>query len=61
MTYVIKRFSYTEDIQSAEIHESTINGKTKGNVVISRGYKETGKKPVGRTIKIRYKKGGSNA
>lgn len=61
MIYKTKRFSFTEDTQSAEIHESTINGKTKGIVVMSRGHNETGEKPVRKTIKIKYKKGGTNA
>ena len=61
MIYKTKRFSFTEDTQSAEIHESTVNGKTKGVVVMFRGHNETGEKPVRKTIKIKYKKGGTNA
>lgn len=59
MIYTTKRFSFTEETQSTEVHESTINGKTKGVAVISSGHKETGRKPVKRTIKIKYKKGGN--
>lgn len=61
MIYTTKRFSFTEETQSTELHESTINGRTRGDVVISRGHRKTGEKPVKKTIRIRYRKGGDRS
>ena len=54
MTYTIKRFSWTEETKSIVTHEETINGKTSGDVVISRGKLRSGNKPKGKIIKIKY-------
>lgn len=54
MTYTIRRFSWTGETQSMTTHERTVNGKTSGEIVVSRGKWKTGKKPVKETIKLKY-------
>ena len=61
MKYSVKRFSVTGYTQSEEIHEETVNGKTTGEMIISRGKTETGKKPVRKTLVVKYRKGGRHA
>lgn len=54
MTYTIRRFSWTGITQSVSTHEETINGKTTGEIKVSRGKYKTGKKPVKKSITLKY-------
>lgn len=54
MIYKTKRFSTYISSRSFQSEESTVNGKTRGSIKISRGEKRPGHKPVGRTLKIKY-------
>lgn len=54
MKYSVRRFSSIITGESVQSKEVTVNGKTSGVVKISRGKKETGHKPEGETVKIKY-------
>lgn len=54
MTYTIKRFSWTGETRSISAHEETINGKTSGEIEVSRGKYRDHKKPVRKTIRLKY-------
>lgn len=54
MTYTIRRFSWTGETQSIVTHEETVNGRTSGSVEVSRGKYKTGKKPVRKSIILKY-------
>ena len=54
MTYTIRRFSWTEESHSIISHEDTVNGKTTGEVKVSRGKHRSGHKPVHKSITLRY-------
>lgn len=54
MTYSIKRFSWTGETRSIVSHEETINGKTSGEIEVSRGKYGDRRKPVKKTIRLKY-------
>lgn len=57
MTYTIRRFSWTGESQEIETHEETINGKTSGEIKLSRGKYRSGHKPIRKSIKLKYHAG----
>ena len=55
MIYKVKRYSYSGYAESEEIREETVKGKTRGEAVFKRGIKRNGKKPVIKSLRIKYR------